>query len=497
MDKLISIERAQQLVPQPDLKSSIMNQGGFTEHITEQVISEIERSSDQVHQLAPELKGKCQRTTADNIHSFIRSHIQYIEDPQGEQWIKTPSRVLHDQFCDCKGFTILACSFMNCLKIPHKVRFSARSGNKARHVYPVALIDGQEYPIDPCLPKPNTEHPEHKKIKDMTQISRLSGIGKVDDYINEMIRLEEESDSSPINQGMLELALKRERLALERQLFRTSAFDRDLIFLTDALQAGGNSNAVYALAERAKTAQVNNVFGKVGDFLGKVGDRIRKGVDAAKAAFNKTQQAFANVLLKTLLPRIAPAFLYLFIKDQRLIQRLPAKVKAKRNKALKLARFITTNLGMEESTLMEIARNGIISQMKKTPEKAISDASKGRFTPAVGAIQFAAILPYITSIVGKIIELFQARKEEAGNISAGDMPDLNHDFEGADGTLQNGLENESKRKTPRGSFPTTGGSPSPGQLPMNSSSTNHVPGPAGGLSKLLPIGLVAAFLLMK
>lgn len=123
---------------------------GVTEDIVNAVISVYGRSIDNVPSSLLRLVASSDPYTAShNIWEWVIQNIRYKKDPEGEQWIKTPSRLIYDGCGDCKSMTILICAVLSRLGIKNKFRFVSydRTRNYT-HVYPVAIIEKEEIPLD-------------------------------------------------------------------------------------------------------------------------------------------------------------------------------------------------------------------------------------------------------------------------------------------------------------------------------------------------------------
>jgi len=123
---------------------------GVTEDIVNAVIDCYNRSIDNVPtSLLRLVASPDPYESAHNIWEWVAANIRYKKDPEGEQWIKTPSRLIYDASGDCKSMTILICAVLTRLGIKNKFRFV--SYDKTRnytHVYPVAVIEKEEVPVD-------------------------------------------------------------------------------------------------------------------------------------------------------------------------------------------------------------------------------------------------------------------------------------------------------------------------------------------------------------
>ena len=76
-------------------------------------------------------------------------NIRYKIDPSGEQWIKSPSRTVHDGFADCKSLTLFQTSIFRNLGLRYRIKFVGYGGQKqVSHVYPLVYIDEKWIPVD-------------------------------------------------------------------------------------------------------------------------------------------------------------------------------------------------------------------------------------------------------------------------------------------------------------------------------------------------------------
>lgn len=124
-----------------------------TEGSTSDIISvvmmayEIEKDN-QIADLANELKGETELDTCRNVWQYLCTNIRYIADV-GTQEIKSPARLVHDGFGDCKSYSVFTACILRYLGIKHFFRFASYSNVKeATHVYVVAKIDNNDIPID-------------------------------------------------------------------------------------------------------------------------------------------------------------------------------------------------------------------------------------------------------------------------------------------------------------------------------------------------------------
>ena len=357
-----------------------------------------------------ELKGGDQVETAGNIHAFIRSNIRYEVDPIGLQIIKTPAVTNRDGFGDCKAYSLFTASLLENLGIPYLYRFAGYGEEKKpSHVYIVAIIGGKEYPLDACLARPFTEKIYSINIDKMPQIISLSGV-------NDLVTTPWNFDPQTTTEGQMELYIMRERLELEKQILENQvgiSGPKELYKAYDETLSQLNQAISMIEAGNIGLASISGFLQKIGQAVKKVGTAVKKVVTAP--ALLPIQLA-----VKLLLPKAAPFFLYLFITDEKTLSKVNPAVRVKRKKAESVMKFMVKHLGMNETILMGLVRNGIMNTYKKTPEQIILAGMEGRLS-GIGAFPLALIEPVI-KIIQTIAQLFQ-KKEETPAVSTNDLPD--------------------------------------------------------------------------
>ncbi|WP_345237733.1 transglutaminase-like domain-containing protein [Hymenobacter saemangeumensis] len=160
----------------------VTHQDGITREIIAEVLAVSAESAGQTAKLAKALEGKTPLESCENVFRFVRKNIGYVLDPAGKQFIKTPEAVIGTGVSDCKGFAILTNDLLRCLGIRSAFRFVSFSplSTNVTHVYSVAWPNagGPLVVLDACLPRFNQEKPYTHHEDHMTQISRVSGIGR-------------------------------------------------------------------------------------------------------------------------------------------------------------------------------------------------------------------------------------------------------------------------------------------------------------------------------
>jgi len=128
-----------------------------TDQIAAMIKKAIEQSKPAADYLAPNFGGT-QLNQCKQLYFFAKSLVPYKREPGGNQTAKTLQRIIQDANKtggDCKHYTTVICSIAKSLQIPIKMRLiSQRINSKSpTHIYAVAIVDGKEIVIDPCMQK--------------------------------------------------------------------------------------------------------------------------------------------------------------------------------------------------------------------------------------------------------------------------------------------------------------------------------------------------------
>jgi len=149
----------------------------------------------QTKKFAEFIKAKNPFDTCKRIWHFIYQYIRYHKDEPGKEQIRSPQRSWHDRGyndpdtgCDCDDYTVLIVSTLCNLKIKSLLRVALfDEDNGYQHIYPVAIINGQEIPVDCVTERFNYQVPFLKKIDKAMELQFLNGIPaayKADGNIN-------------------------------------------------------------------------------------------------------------------------------------------------------------------------------------------------------------------------------------------------------------------------------------------------------------------------
>lgn len=165
-------------------ESTLINPKGVTSDIVTAVIDCYQRNIGTVPPSLLRIVADCDNENiAYNIFVWISDNIRYKKDPDGQQWVKTPARLIWDGCGDCKSYSILICSVLTIMGVKNKFRFVSYDGTtNYSHVYPIAIIDGEEIPVDVVAWQQKgvefgneVEFTNKKDIMNTTKISELSG----------------------------------------------------------------------------------------------------------------------------------------------------------------------------------------------------------------------------------------------------------------------------------------------------------------------------------
>ena len=134
-----------------DGKNTLLKIGGNSD-VVECFKACYEQFKEQPREIVQDLVGLNVREACEAVFDYMCNHVQYLLDPDGDQYIKTPARLLADGCGDCKSLTMFVACCLHCLHIPCIVRFvNFDGGNQYTHVYPVALDENDnEIILDMC-----------------------------------------------------------------------------------------------------------------------------------------------------------------------------------------------------------------------------------------------------------------------------------------------------------------------------------------------------------
>lgn len=124
---------------------------GLNADVVESELACYEQWKDQPRSLVENLCGTIDEK-CEAVFAYLVDHVIYKLDDNGQQYIKSPARLLSDGYGDCKSFTMFIACCLHCMGIEHIIRFvNYDGGNQYTHVYPVAIDErGNEIILDAC-----------------------------------------------------------------------------------------------------------------------------------------------------------------------------------------------------------------------------------------------------------------------------------------------------------------------------------------------------------
>ena len=155
------------------------------------------------------------------IFHFLKEEIDYVEETERAQIIKSPAAILETGHCDCKCYSLFVGGILDALnrqggRFDWNYAYASynRGVHTPGHVFVQCRVNGVEYWVDPVLETFNQRNPIPKytirKQKDNTGMAlyTLSGTGKVGEVITQ-------PDNSPtLKFNLVEWAQKNPALAV-------------------------------------------------------------------------------------------------------------------------------------------------------------------------------------------------------------------------------------------------------------------------------------------
>lgn len=124
---------------------------GLNDDVIDAELACYERWKNQPQELVRGMQGTIDEK-CEAVFAYLTEHVVYKLDDAGNQYIKSPARLLQDGCGDCKSLTMFIACCLHCLGIEHIIRFvNYDGGQQYTHVYPVAIDErGREIVLDAC-----------------------------------------------------------------------------------------------------------------------------------------------------------------------------------------------------------------------------------------------------------------------------------------------------------------------------------------------------------
>ena len=375
-------------------KKRLVNPKGYTMDIVKAVCDCYDRNRQTVpaelFALCRDLGNETPSDICAFIFEWVDDNIDYKVDPNGEQWIKTPARLISDGIGDCKSFSILICSFLTHYGIDNMFRFVSYKGSDYTHVYPVAVIDEQEIPLDVVAYKQRgleigNEIKYVKKYDRMnpTRISELSGVDGMSISLSKQMSVAELVAESCALVGMVQLRSDMyNKYKILRELIKKYSYNLDTLNLACYIwvRYGRTSQSDYPTKGTSrydaffKTVEdtVNNTSNYATVIKQEIVERSKDTFDWLADNIYPFVKSYKNdsdimTLAKELL-NVGMNGLYLFIPNSYLSSTQKQK---KQNQSTFLEMMCGTSAFTEESAL-NFVYAGFVSMYKCTPQSCFN-----------------------------------------------------------------------------------------------------------------------------
>lgn len=267
-----------------------------------------------------------------DLFDFVDRHFRYVEDRAFDQSgdevsvqaVQSPSYMWHvTQTGDCKSFTVfIACAVYN-MGLPVVLRLVNYGSKYEYHIYPVALLNGEEIPMDVVFKKQQggrfaQEKFPMRKIEDIIERPGLYKVGNTNagsptamDFADFAADVRNAFEDYDFGSGPDITEMSKGEFAAWQANRMADAFGYKP---TDADKAG---IAAYVQANTAPAFPPVAVRipkpAKVGGLIDRLKDVVTNVVDAVQEALKK----LANTFHKEDARKVSPYFMYLYLtKDQ-------------------------------------------------------------------------------------------------------------------------------------------------------------------------------------
>ncbi|MBX2927019.1 MAG: hypothetical protein KF852_04225 [Saprospiraceae bacterium] len=170
----------------PAENRTVVKTRGNVWKIVETIVQADRESAEFTEELARDLRQPSDLKSLQEAWKFVKTHVRYVRDRAGRETIKSPGKTWADQKGDCKSFSVFVGSLLQNWGIPYvyRVAFYDPKNPQSGHIYPVALLDGKEIPVDAVHTRFGEEAPYWKAYDvkpgtgERTRLSGSAGAGK-------------------------------------------------------------------------------------------------------------------------------------------------------------------------------------------------------------------------------------------------------------------------------------------------------------------------------
>lgn len=341
------------------------------------------------------------------LFKWVDHNFTYVEDPDGSQWVQTPSYLFASKRGDCKSYTVFISSVLQNMGLDHIIRYTNNDGTQIHHVYPVAILRGQEIPLDVVYKKLEggafgTEKPYiNKKDFPMKGLYKLGNTGstqlpmRIADQEVDRLRasVAHIPDSVVSSQGgdLTEMTEGEYRRWYTARRYRSLAVKTQNPQIRQEYEAAarilesGNIRGIGAATVSPIQRQAAEIWLKsqqltrpafepwevqftvpeqVSGFFRKVGDFFKRIGNAIKDAWKK----FVNWLFKGQAQKSSPYFIYLYLDESRVKS---PEIRRRIQEQKKTFRYIKEKGKLDSAKLNEAILNGIADQTGASAEQII------------------------------------------------------------------------------------------------------------------------------
>lgn len=125
---------------------------GDVEDIISVIMKADQLGAEFTKAFAEDLRKTDDYQTLKEVWLFVKRNIKYLRDQPGEEVVKSPGKTWKDRRfgSDCKSFSVMIGSLIKNLGYSYfyRVTFYDENNPEQGHIYPVAILDGQEVILD-------------------------------------------------------------------------------------------------------------------------------------------------------------------------------------------------------------------------------------------------------------------------------------------------------------------------------------------------------------
>ena len=142
-------------IQKPKYRDYVITRTKYTSDITKAILKGIRASLPQARTSKDVFKGSTKKETLNRLWNYLKYNYNYKAEPVENQTVKTLARIYKDRNKgnDCKHFTTFITTYCLQHNIPVMLRlvsFKANDKNPT-HIYPVAIVRGEEIPVDAVI----------------------------------------------------------------------------------------------------------------------------------------------------------------------------------------------------------------------------------------------------------------------------------------------------------------------------------------------------------